>query len=109
MIGRTSDDGSAVEDRPVSVGDLFAGALLPGILLVGMYLAWLAIVAMLRPAAMPAHHESRQPGLVGVDEGEARESQQVHQQPLQQLEAAARFGKSSWPAPLAAGCRRRRS
>ncbi len=39
----------------VSVGDLFAGALLPGLLLVALYLAWLAVVAAVRPASMPAH------------------------------------------------------
>ena len=49
----------------VSVGDLFAGALLPGLMLVAMYIGWLAIVALLRPASMPAHHEPRQPGLAG--------------------------------------------
>ncbi|MDX1697423.1 MAG: TRAP transporter large permease subunit, partial [Thiohalobacterales bacterium] len=35
----------------VSVGDLFTGALLPGLLLVGLYIAWLALVAWRRPAA----------------------------------------------------------
>ncbi len=49
----------------VSVGDLFAGALLPGLMLVGMYLAWLAVVAILKPASMPPHHQARQPGLAG--------------------------------------------
>jgi tripartite ATP-independent transporter DctM subunit len=38
----------------VSVGDLFTGALLPGLLLVGMYLGYLALTAMLRPQLMPA-------------------------------------------------------
>ncbi len=38
----------------VSVGDLFSGALLPGLLLVGLYLAWLAVMAAWRPASMPA-------------------------------------------------------
>ena len=38
----------------VSVGDLFTGALLPGLLLVGMYLSYLAAVATLRPQMMPA-------------------------------------------------------
>ncbi len=38
----------------VSVGDLFIGAMLPGLLLVGLYIAWLAFVAFTRPAAMPA-------------------------------------------------------
>jgi tripartite ATP-independent transporter DctM subunit len=38
----------------VSVGDLFTGALIPGLLLVSLYLAWLAFVARIRPQAMPA-------------------------------------------------------
>jgi tripartite ATP-independent transporter DctM subunit len=37
----------------VSVGDLFSGALLPGLLLVAMYLLYLAGVAVFRPQAMP--------------------------------------------------------
>ncbi len=41
--------GSAV----VSVGDLFAGALIPGLLLVGLYLLWIAAQAFLRPASCP--------------------------------------------------------
>jgi tripartite ATP-independent transporter DctM subunit len=39
----------------VSVGDLFAGALAPGLLLVVFYIAYLAAVAAIRPSAMPAH------------------------------------------------------
>jgi len=38
----------------VSVGDLFAGALLPGLGLVGMYILYQVGVAWLRPAASPA-------------------------------------------------------
>ena len=38
----------------VSVGELFAGALVPGLLLVAVYLVYLAIFARLRPAMMPA-------------------------------------------------------
>ena len=38
----------------VSVGDLFTGALIPGLLLVSLYLLWLAFVAHSRPDAMPA-------------------------------------------------------
>lgn len=41
--------------RSVSVGDLFAGALLPGLLLVMLYVAWLVVVAIVRPRSMPAH------------------------------------------------------
>ena len=38
----------------VSVGDLFTGALLPGLALVGLYLLYLIGVAWLRPQRMPA-------------------------------------------------------
>ncbi|MBK6597134.1 MAG: TRAP transporter large permease subunit [Proteobacteria bacterium] len=38
----------------ISVGDLFLGALFPGLLLVGLYLIYLAVVAAMRPATMPA-------------------------------------------------------
>ena len=40
--------------EPVSVVDLFAGAMLPGLLLVGLYLGWQILVAVLRPQASPA-------------------------------------------------------
>ena len=38
----------------VSVGDLFAGALLPGLMLVGFYLTYQIMVALLNPKAAPA-------------------------------------------------------
>ncbi len=38
----------------VSVSDLFAGAILPGLLLVGLYLAYLVAMAVLRPQSCPA-------------------------------------------------------
>jgi tripartite ATP-independent transporter DctM subunit len=38
----------------VSVGDLFIGALIPGVLLVFLYIAYIAMVAWLVPASMPA-------------------------------------------------------
>ncbi len=38
----------------VSVGDLFAGALFPGLMLVGLYIAYIAFVAFTRPSAAPA-------------------------------------------------------
>ena len=38
----------------VSVGDLFTGAIVPGVLLVLLYIIYLAIVAWLKPASMPA-------------------------------------------------------
>jgi tripartite ATP-independent transporter DctM subunit len=39
----------------VSVGDLFAGALIPGLLLVGLYVIYLSITAVVKPESMPAH------------------------------------------------------
>ena len=41
--------------KTVSVGDLFAGALIPGLLLVFLYVAYILAVAFFRPASMPAH------------------------------------------------------
>ena len=43
--------------KTVSVGDLFAGALIPGLLLVALYLAYLLVVAAKRPHSMPAYHQ----------------------------------------------------
>ncbi|MFS8608983.1 MAG: TRAP transporter large permease subunit, partial [Gammaproteobacteria bacterium] len=37
------------------VGDLFVGALLPGLMLVSLYILYIVAVAILRPAAMPAY------------------------------------------------------
>ena len=37
-----------------SVGDMYAGALLPGVMLVGLYLAFIAAVAIIKPAWVPA-------------------------------------------------------
>jgi tripartite ATP-independent transporter DctM subunit len=54
----------------VSVGELFAGALLPGILLVACYLGWLLFVATTRPDAMPAHSPS-------VSDGPAQSGQVI--------------------------------
>ena len=39
----------------VSVGDLFVGALIPGLALVGLYILYLIGVAIFRPEAMPAN------------------------------------------------------
>jgi tripartite ATP-independent transporter DctM subunit len=41
--------------KTVSVGDLFAGALIPGLLLVVLYILYILAVAWFRPSAMPAH------------------------------------------------------
>lgn len=42
----------------ISVGDLFAGALLPGLGLVAMYLIYIALLAWLRPNLMPAAEQN---------------------------------------------------
>ena len=41
--------------KTVSVGDLFAGALIPGLMLVVLYIVYLVIVAWTKPGLMPAH------------------------------------------------------
>jgi tripartite ATP-independent transporter DctM subunit len=40
--------------KTISVGDLFAGALIPGLLLVGLYVLYILGFALLRPGSMPA-------------------------------------------------------
>ena len=42
----------------ISVGELFAGALVPGFMLVGMYVLYLMVLAKLKPDAMPADIEA---------------------------------------------------
>jgi tripartite ATP-independent transporter DctM subunit len=48
----------------VSVGDLFVGALLPGLMLVLLYLLYIVLVAVFKPGSVPAMpvDEERQPG-----------------------------------------------
>jgi tripartite ATP-independent transporter DctM subunit len=38
----------------ISVGDLFVGAVIPGVLLVGLYILYILVIALTKPAAMPA-------------------------------------------------------
>lgn len=42
----------------VSVGDLFAGALIPGLLLVGLYMLWIAFKAFTQPETCPPIDQS---------------------------------------------------
>jgi TRAP-type mannitol/chloroaromatic compound transport system permease large subunit len=37
-----------------SVGDMYAGALIPGLILVGLYLSFVAVIAIVKPAWVPA-------------------------------------------------------
>jgi tripartite ATP-independent transporter DctM subunit len=43
--------------KTVSVGDLFAGALIPGLLLVLLYVLYIVAVATFKPQSMPAHQK----------------------------------------------------
>ena len=49
--------------KTVSVGDLFAGALLPGLLLVLLYVLYIIGVAVFRPASMPARDADDEQGV----------------------------------------------
>lgn len=42
----------------ISVGDLFAGALIPGLLLVALYLAYIILMAIIKPSTMPSLADS---------------------------------------------------
>lgn len=45
--------------KAVSVGDLFFGALIPGLLLVGCYIVYVSVMAFLRPQYAPAMAEDK--------------------------------------------------
>jgi len=47
--------------KTVSVGDLFIGALIPGLLLVSLYILYLLLQARLHPESSPATHEEKVP------------------------------------------------
>ena len=49
--------------RTVSVGDLFAGALVPGLILVLFYMAYIGIAAWLRPRWAPSRREAERPSV----------------------------------------------
>lgn len=54
----------------VSVGDLFAGALMPGLMLVGFYILYQLIVALVSPKSSPALPFEERAGQGGVSFGE---------------------------------------
>ncbi len=43
----------------VSVGDLFVGALIPGLLLVAMYITYVLVISYVRPTALPASEKTQ--------------------------------------------------
>ena len=49
--------------RTVSVGQLFMGALFPGLVLVGFYAAYIGVLGFLRPNSMPPSEPVQWPGL----------------------------------------------
>jgi tripartite ATP-independent transporter DctM subunit len=50
----------------ISVSDLFAGAIVPGLLLVALYLAYLVAISVLRPASCPSVGASPAPASTGL-------------------------------------------
>jgi len=50
----------------VSVGDLFVGAIIPGLMLVGLYIAWMIIIAIFKPEQAPAIPEDERNAFKGV-------------------------------------------
>jgi tripartite ATP-independent transporter DctM subunit len=52
---------------PISVGQLFAGAMIPGLVLVGLYLAWILVKSIFDPTSCPPLEMSaeRRAGLAG--------------------------------------------
>ncbi len=48
----------------VSVGELFMGAVLPGVLLVGLYIAYIVIVSLLNPSMAPSSEEIEPIGFI---------------------------------------------
>ena len=57
--------------RTVSVGDLFMGALLPGLMLVALYAAWMLILAVFRPASVPARRAAGDDDPLSASGGQA--------------------------------------
>ncbi len=43
--------------KTVSVGDLFAGALIPGLMLVALYIVYIVVTAIVKPSSMPPHED----------------------------------------------------
>lgn len=56
----------AFSPKTVSVGDLFAGALLPGLVLVALYVGYLGITAIVAPKRAPGTREERDQGSLRV-------------------------------------------
>ena len=55
--------------KTVTVGDLFVGALLPGLLLVALYILFIVLYALAKPKSMPAASPELRQGLSGFELG----------------------------------------
>ena len=55
--------------QSISVGDLFVAAMLPGLLLALMYIAWVMLLAMFHKTAVPAAEERKQMPLTDLLKG----------------------------------------
>ena len=51
----------------VSVGDLFMGALLPGVVLMGLYILYIVIAGLFQPDSAPAIPRSERPQVISID------------------------------------------
>ena len=52
--------------KTISVGDLFVGAVVPGLLLVSMYIAYLLVYAHLKPSAAPSANDLQRPNITSL-------------------------------------------
>lgn len=52
--------------KTISVGDLFIGALVPGLLLVSMYIVYLLVYAHLKPSAAPSVDDQQRPDIASL-------------------------------------------
>ena len=48
-----------------SVGDMYKGAVLPGLILGGLYVGWVLLSTLFRPHLVPAPHRKPAPCAVG--------------------------------------------
>jgi len=55
--------------KTVTVGDLFVGALIPGLMLVSLYILFIVVYALLKPQSMPAASPELRQGLSGLQLG----------------------------------------
>lgn len=55
--------------KTISIGDLFIGALVPGLILVGLYMLYLFTYALLKPGSAPAANDQEKPNWASLLSG----------------------------------------